>query len=155
MTASTHRLQHLVPATLIFALAATVTWLSFTREPADAFLFPRIISVVMIGLAVWNFARAALGLARVGTGLSTGLLIRTAPGVAVTLVYVFFVAKWLGFYPASWLACVMIYALYDPAPHSSAAAWAKRILVPAGFTVIIYLLFNTLLKVQTPRGIFF
>jgi hypothetical protein len=50
------------------ALAATVTWLSFTREPADAFLFPRIISVVMVLLAAWNFARAALGLARVGAG---------------------------------------------------------------------------------------
>jgi hypothetical protein len=155
MTTSTRRLQHLVPASLVLALAATVTWLSFTREPAGAFLFPRIISVVMLGLAGWNFARAALGLARLGTGLSTGLLIRMAPGAAVTLVYVFFAAKWLGFYVASWLAFAAIYSLYDPAPHSSAAAWARRLLVPAGFMLIIYLLFNTLLKVQTPRGIFF
>jgi len=70
-------------------------------------------------------------------------------------VYVFLAAKWLGFYVASWIAFAAIYALYDPAPHSSGAAWARRIFIPAGFMAMIYLLFNTLLKVQTPRGIFF
>jgi hypothetical protein len=155
MSTDTRRLQHLVPAALVLALAATVTWLSFTREPADAFLFPRLIAVVMLMLAVWNFARAAFGLARVGTGLSAGLLIRLTPGTLVMLVYVFLAARWLGFYVASWIAFTAIYALYDPAPHKSVAAWARRILIPAGFMVVIYLLFNTLLKVQTPRGIFF
>lgn len=150
-----NRAQHLVPATLVLGLAATVAWLSFTREPAGAFLFPRLISVVMVLLAGWNFARAALGLARVGAGLSAGVLARLTPGVLVMLVYVFLAARWLGFYAASWAAFVAIYALYDPAPHSSAAAWTRRLLVPAGFMVVIYLLFNTLLKVQTPRGIFF
>lgn len=149
------RMQHVVPATLVLALAGVVTWLSFTREPAAAFLFPRLISVVMLALAAWNFARAALGLARVGSGFSMGHLLRLSPGVAVMLVYVFFAARWLGFYAASYAAFVIIYALYDPASHASAAAWLKRLVIPAGFMLVIYLLFNTLLKVQTPRGIFF
>ena len=106
-----NRTQHLVPATLVFGLAATVAWLSFTREPAGAFLFPRLISVVMVLLAGWNFARAAVGFARVGSGLSAAVLARLTPGVVVMLVYVFLAARWLGFYDASWVAFVAIYAL--------------------------------------------
>ena len=152
---TSNRAQHLVPATMVLLLAAIVAWLSFTREPADAFLFPRLISVVMLALAGWNFARAALGLARVGAGLSAGLFIRLAPGAVVMLIYVFLAARWLGFYAASFLAFVAIYALYDPASHASPSAWARRLAIPAGFMAVIYLLFNTLLEVQTPRGIFF
>lgn len=65
------RLQHIIPAGAIFALAMTVTWLSFTQEPAEAFVFPRIISIAFIILASWNLARAGLGMARVGGGLSS------------------------------------------------------------------------------------
>jgi len=152
---TSNRAQHLVPATMVLLLAGVVAWLSFTREPAGAFLFPRLISVVMLGLAGWNFARAALGLARVGGGLSAGLFLRIAPGAVVMLIYVFLAARSLGFYAASYLAFVAIYALYDPASHASPSAWARRLAIPAGFMAVIYLLFNTLLKVQTPRGIFF
>jgi ABC-type multidrug transport system permease subunit len=150
----TVRMQHLVPATLVLALAATVTWLSFTREPADAFLFPRIISVVMVLLAAWNFARAALGLARVGAGFSYTQLLRLLPGVLVMCVYVFFAARWLGFYTASLATFVAIYALYDPAPHTALTSWLKRVAIAAIFIAIMYLLFSVLLKVQTPRGLF-
>ena len=152
---TSNRAQHLVPATMVLLLAGVVAWLSFTREPAGAFLFPRLISVFMLGLAGWNFARAALGLARVGGGFSAGLLLRVMPGALVMLLYVFLAARWLGFYTASYAAFVIIYALYDPASHASPAAWARRLVIPAGFMLVIYLLFNTLLKVQTPRGIFF
>ncbi len=41
---STTRAQHLVPAIIILCLSATVAYLSFTREPADAFLFWSFIS---------------------------------------------------------------------------------------------------------------
>ena len=106
----TVRMQHLIPATLVLVLAGTVTWLSFTREPADAFLFPRIISVAMILLALWNFARAALGLARVGAGFTYTQLLRLLPGVVVMCIYVFFAARWLGFYTASLITFITILA---------------------------------------------
>lgn len=153
--ASASRLQHLLPASLILLLALTVTWLSYTREPADAFLFPRLISSVMVLLAIWNFIRAATGLARVGDGLSGKTLLNLAPGVAVMLLLVYFGAKTLGFYAASFLAFVCVYSLYDPASHMALKSWLRRLLVTAVFMAVIYALFTLLLKVQTPRGLLF
>ena len=66
---TSHRLQHIVPGFAIFALASVVTWLSFTEQPAEAFLFPRVISVVFIILAVWNLIRAVTGMSKVGRGI--------------------------------------------------------------------------------------
>ena len=149
------RAQHLIPATAILILAVTVAWLSYTREPAAAFLFPRMIGSVMLLLAVWNFIRAFLGLAKVGDGLSRTTILRIAPGLVVMLVFVFMAAKALGFYVASYFAFVGIYSFYDPASHRSPAVWGKRCLVAAVFMCVIYGLFAMLLKVQTPRGLFF
>jgi hypothetical protein len=149
------RLQHLVPASAILALALTVAWLSFTREPGDAFLFPRLIGVVMLLLAVWNFLRAVLGMARVGEGLSLTTLGNIAPGLLVLLVFVYVAAKALGFYAASWTAFLCLYSLYDPASHLAARTWLKRVVVTTAFMAVIYALFSLLLKVQTPRGMFF
>lgn len=150
-----HRLQHVVPALVVLALAAVVTWLSFTQQPSDAFLFPRLISVVFIALAVWNFLRAALGMAKVGGGVSMRVLINLTPGLVVMLVYVLFAARELGFYLASAIAFLAVYTLYDPVPITSAKDWGKRIVVTVIFMAVIYGLFVLLLKVQTPRGIFF
>ncbi|NND92479.1 MAG: tripartite tricarboxylate transporter TctB family protein [Granulosicoccus sp.] len=152
---SAARAQHLVPATAILALAVTVAYLSHTREPAEAFMFPRLISNVMLLLALWNFVRAFLGLARVGDGLSTLTLLRIAPGVAVMMILVYVAAKALGFYVASFAAFLCLYSLYDPASHRSLRSWIKRIMISALFMLLIYALFSLLLKVQTPRGLYF
>ena len=151
----TDRLQHLVPATIIFVLAVIVTWLSFTQEPAAAFSFPRVISVVFVLLAIWNFIRAATGLARVGRGIELGEARNIAPGLLVMLLLVFWGAKALGFYVASTLAFFAVYSLYDPTPMSSIKDWLKRVVVTLVFMTIIYVLFSTVLQVHTPRGMFF
>ncbi len=148
------RFQHTFPAGVVLAIATIVTWLSFTQEPAESFLFPRVISVFFIGLAGWNFARAITGLSRVGTGISPVMLKNIVPGLAVMLVFVFFAAKGIGFYVASTLAFFAIYTLYDPAPYSSIKDWGKRGFVTAAFMAIIYGLFALVLQVQTPRGLF-
>lgn len=153
MTAS--RTQHRIASAVILAVALLVGWLSFTQEPAEAFLFPRLISVFFMLFAAWNFLRAALGLSKVGEGLSGGTALAIAPGVIVMLVYVFWAAKTLGFYASSTAAFFILYTLYDPAPLSDGRAWAKRIIVTAIFMAVIYGLFALLLKVQTPRGIWF
>ncbi len=151
---TSHRMQHIVPATIIFGLAAIVTWLSFTQEPAEAFLFPRIIAVVFMALAVWNFVRAATGLARVGRGIVREDAVNLLPGLIVMLVLVFWAAKALGFYVSSTIAFFAVYTFYDPAPLASAKDWLKRIITTALFMGVIYGLFAMVLQVQTPRGLF-
>ena len=154
-TVAITRTQHLIPALAILLLSMSVAYLSFTREPAAAFLFPRFIGAVMLLLALWNFARAATGVARVGVGLGTRLVLTVLPGVVIMSVFVLFAAKYFGFYAASWVAFISVYSLYDPASHLSLAVWIKRLLITTGFMAVVYGLFAMLLKVQTPRGIFF
>ncbi|MFK8082605.1 MAG: tripartite tricarboxylate transporter TctB family protein [Granulosicoccus sp.] len=153
--ATTTRAQHLVPASIILALALSVAYLSFTREPAAAFLFPRFIGSVMLLLALWNFLRAVLGMARIGDGLSAHVVRNLLPGVVLMSVFALFAAKYFGFYVASWVAFFSVFSLYDPASHLAVASWVKRVLITTLFMSVIYCLFTLLLKVQTPRGLFF
>ena len=152
---TSHRLQHILPGSAIFLLASVVTWLSFTEQPADAFLFPRVVSVVFITLAMWNLVRAVTGMSKVGRGIPVAALKNLAPGLAVMLLLVFFGARHLGFYAGSTLAFFAIYSFYDPAPWSSLKDWIKRIVVTAAFMAVIYALFGVVLQVHTPEGIFF
>ena len=151
---STRLQQHIIPATLVLGLALTVAVLSFTREPAESFLFPRLISVVMLLLAIWNFLRAILGLAKVGTGVSAATFKTIAPGVLVMVVYCFYAAKTLGFYVAGTTAFFVLYSWYDAHSHKTLSSWVRRIVVTTVFMAVIYGLFSLLLKVQTPRGMF-
>ena len=153
MTAS--RLQHVISSGIVLIVAALVTWISFTQEPADAFLFPRLIAIFFIGLAVWNFIRAVTGLAKVGEGLDMPSFTNIVPGLLVMSIYVFFAAKALGFYLASTIAFLTIFTIYDPTPLGDKRGWFKRIAITAVFMLVIYGLFALLLKVQTPRGIWF
>jgi small-conductance mechanosensitive channel len=153
MTAS--RLQHTVASGVVLLVAALVTYISFTQQPADAFLFPRLISIFFIILAVWNFARAVSGVAKVGTGLNATEFKNILPGLIVMIVFVFLVAKSIGFYLSSAIAFMIIYTLYDPAPYSDGKAWSKRLIVTVCFMAVMYCLFALLLKVQTPSGILF
>ena len=149
------RQQYIFSSSVILLVAAAVTWISFTAEPADAFLFPRLIAIFFIGLALWSFIRAISGLARVGDGLDLPSFKNIMPGLILMGIYVFFAAKALGFYGASIIGFLLIYTIYDPAVLSNYRAWAKRVCVTLVFMLVMYSLFAVLLKVQTPRGIWF
>lgn len=149
------RLQHVVASGVIMAVGAWVTWVSFTQEPAAAFLFPRLIASVFLVLSVWTFAKACLGWTKVGAGLTPTLYANLLPGLLVMLVYVFWAAKGLGFYTATTITVFLVLVLYDPAPHGAISTWIKRIVITACFMAVMYGLFAVVLKVYTPREIFF
>jgi len=94
MTAS--RTQHLAASSIILLVAGFVAWISFTQQPAEAFLFPRLISVFFVIFALWNFLRAAMGLSKVGEGLDAQTVRAIIPGLLVMLVYFFWAAKGFG-----------------------------------------------------------
>lgn len=153
MTAS--RTQHVIAASVVLIVGLIVAWISFTQQPAEAFLFPRLIAVAFVALAGWNFYRAASGLARIGEGMSLTPTLNMLPGLLVLIVLIFYAAKAYGFYLSSTVAFFAIYTLYDPVPLSDLRGWLRRILVTAAFMAVIYALFALLLQVQTPRGAFF
>lgn len=147
--------EHRIASAAILAVSYWVAYVSYTGEPTGAFLFPKIIATVMFALAVWNFFRAMTGISKVGEGVSLNLAKTILPGILVVIAYIFFLAKFLGFYTSSFFVFIAIFSIYDPAPHTKIQSWLKRVVVAFLFMVVIYGLFNILLKVQTPRGIFF
>lgn len=147
-------LQHRISSGVIAAVAIWVCWISFTQKPAEAFLFPRVIAVFFLILAVWTFVKALLRRSRVGNGLTRTAAKNMAPGVAIAGIYIFWAAKALGFYTSSTIAFFILLSLYDPAPNSESKTWIKRAIITAGFIAIMYALFAGVLKVYTPRGLF-
>ncbi|MDA7423831.1 tripartite tricarboxylate transporter TctB family protein [Thalassococcus lentus] len=149
------RSQHIIASGLVAVVGIWVAYVSYTQEPAAAFLFPRIISTVFVVLALWTFGKALMGKSKVGAGLSRGAMINILPGLVVALIYIFWAAKALGFYTATTATFFILLSLYDPAPHSEMRSWIKRALITAGFLAVMYGLFAQLLNVFTPREIFF
>jgi hypothetical protein len=149
------RLQHIIGSGIVAAVGLWVTTISYTAQPAEAFLFPRLIATVFVVLALWTFAKACLGWTKVGNGITTAQMRNLAPGLIVALIYIFWAAKGLGFYTATSIAVFICISLYDPAPHTALKSWAKRILITACTMAVFYGLFALLLKVYTPREVFF
>jgi magnesium-transporting ATPase (P-type) len=149
------RLQHIAASGGIAVVGIWVAWISYTQQPSEAFLFPRLISSVFVVLAVWTFIKAILGWTKVGHGLSRRELAWLAPGLIVALIYIFWAAKGLGFYTAGTIAFFILLSFYDPAPHNEPKTWIKRALITAGFLLVMYGLFALLLRVYTPREILF
>lgn len=153
MNTEAKKFQQIASASVVLIIAISVAWLSYTREPASAFLFPRLISIVFLALSCWNFSRAVLGMARVGGGLDVTSAMHITPGLVVMLVYVFWLAKFLGFYVASSLTFFILLTLYDSGNRRELSNWTKRVLITAFFMAIMYGLFALVLKVQLPRGL--
>ncbi|MEL6477000.1 MAG: tripartite tricarboxylate transporter TctB family protein [Pseudomonadota bacterium] len=149
------RLGQILPPAVIAAVGAWVAWISYTQQPADAFLFPRLISTVFVLLALWALGQAILGRARVEAGISWKALSNLAPGFLVLLVYVFWAAKSLGFYTATAIGFFLLLSLYDPGDHRAPRVWARRLAITAVFTLVMYGLFAQLLNVFTPREVLF
>ena len=149
------RMQHIIGSGVVAAVGGWVAYVSYTQQPSEAFLFPRLIATVFVVLALWTFVKACLGWTKVGNGISGAQFINLAPGLLVALIYIFWAAKGLGFYTATTIAFFILLSLYDPAPHSALRSWIKRIITTACFMAVMYGLFALLLKVYTPREILF
>ena len=149
------RLQHIIASGCVALVGGWVAYLSYTQQPSEAFLFPRLISTVFVVLALWTFLKACLGWTKVGAGVSGTAFVRMLPGLLVALVYIFWAAKGLGFYTATTIAFFILFSLYDTAPHTALKSWIKRVITTACFIAVMYGLFALLLKVYTPREVFF
>lgn len=146
--------QHRIASGLICVIAVLVCWASYTQQPAEAYLFPRLVASVFLVLSLVTFAKALLGRSKVGNGLSMQAFKNMLPGLLVSVVYVYWAAKALGFYTSSTIAFFVLLSLYDPASNTDIRTWIKRAVITAGFVTVMYALFSVVLSVYTPRGMF-
>ena len=148
------KLQQIIPAAIVLILGAWVAIISFTQSPAEAYIFPRLFSAAFVGLAILGLVAALIGTSEAEEGIKLSDLKNMLPGIIVACAYVFWGAKFFGFYTGTALAVFVMLSIYDPASHASMAAWIKRILITAGFLAVMYCLFALILNVYTPREIF-
>lgn len=150
-----NRMQHIIPSGIVAAVGLWVAYVSYTQTPVEAFLFPRLIATIFVVLSLWTFGKALMGLSRTGRGVSWVMFANLFPGLIVMAVYVFWAARGLGFYSGTALAFFVALSLYDPAPHNALRSWGKRVVITVGFIAVLYGLFAVVLKVYTPKEIFF
>ena len=146
---------HIATSGLITAVAIWICWISFTQQPAEAFVFPRLISVFLVAFSLWTF--------RNGTAWSVKNRRRcpccrnseswTRPAGRNRLRVLGRQRAWFLYRDRNRIFVLL--TLYDPAPHDELRTWLKRLAVSAGFMAVMYGLFALLLNVYTPREALF
>ena len=146
--------QHRIASGVICGVSLWICYISFTQSPAEAYNFPRIISVVLVLTASFTFIKAMLGQSKVGDGLSMVMAKNMAPGIVIGFIHLFWAAKFLGFYTATTLAFFILLSVYDPKPNNKAMTWIRRAIITIANIAVMYALFALVLKVFTPQGVF-
>ncbi len=147
------RFQQTIPAVALLGLGLWVGFTSFTVEDPQPYLFPQLIAVTLVLLGTMALVRALRGANRTGVGFTQDQVIKVSPAAVLMLATVFIALPVLGFYAGSALGFFAMFSIYDPEPHTSPKVWLKRIVITAGFMSLVYVVFNLLLQVQTPRGL--
>lgn len=139
---------------LISILAVILIATSFSaKKYPEAYLFPRILAVVLLLLCAAQLVIVARG-SEVAEDIAAIFadLKNTLPLVGLIIVYIL-LAEWLGFYISAALAYFAVALVgggrYDFQQITITAA------IALGVTTGLYVLFSLLLQVQSPRGLLF
>lgn len=136
----------LILAVLLYLAGRTATM-------PRAYLFPNILALAMIGLAVYTLVSEWV---RLGTPAATlvgqvpwGTL---APALIILGGYVYLLPR-LGFYTTSLALFIILVLVYSP-PRRLASRFLLPIALGLIFMLVIYGLFAVLLHVLAPAGLF-
>ena len=133
---------------LAFAFALVATLASFAGDDPAAYVFPRLVAVLMLVFCSVNLVRRAMAGFSGEPPLTWTLIRKIAPGIAVFVVYLL-VAQDLGFYLAALLAFFALSFLYSAHRRPGSIG-----MVTGAVIAVLYLVFSVVLKVQVPREFF-
>ena len=138
---------------LPLVLAGIIAWMSFAGEGA-AYRFPQLLAVLLVMTAALSWLVDLRGW-RDAAPLSLSALKEFAPLMPGLVYFVLYItlAQTLGFYLSSGLAMgamLVHYAWRQGSAGGREWLWHGGFL--AGFLLLMYALFNGLLRVQAPRG---
>lgn len=139
---------------LMMALAVVMAWASF-RVESEAYLFPRMVSALLLLFALINIVQVTLrhlarknGTAPTAPPIATATLRRLLPAICIVAVYIY-VCDIIGFYWSALPAFVLLAACYGGALN--ARQWKLLALATVLVMGGVYLLFDVVLQVQTPE----
>ena len=132
---------------IVFAIAG------FRDTDPEIYLFPRILAVIMVALALIQLFKASREEAEPSRETAGETIQWTVlfPGLAITLVFVLSIET-IGFYTGSFLAFLCIVLFYGKRKWTDPGALLYKSLIGLGLMLVLYGLFWKLLYVHTPEG---
>lgn len=146
-----NKLEQSVPGLILVAAGIWLCMVSFTQQPAAAFTFPRLIAVLFIILSIIAVGQSMLSKDKSETSIPIHIWKNILPGLGVAAIYVFWASKTLGFYTAAAITMFILMLIYAPESYKNINNGVKLLVITAGFTTVMYLMFAVLLGVFTPR----
>lgn len=123
----------------------------FTSANQEAFLFPNVVAVIMVVIAVFAVFNSKNAHEKESKILIPWMLI--LPAIVIFIAYLA-LAETIGFYTCSFIAFLALVCIYMP-ERITAKRFARIFLTDLVFMAGLYCLFSLLLRVQLPRGMFF
>lgn len=128
----------------------SLNWIDDERAQA----FPRVV-IIIIGVLSLLLLLQTLALKQVRQASAGNPFPWVRFLIMFVLIVVYFaIMERVGFYLSAFLFFVAVTSLFGKSLKNAAKACA-RVVLPMVFTSVLYLLFNVLLKVQTPKGLLF
>ncbi len=140
----------------VIALGAAVLFCvaSFWNTDAEVYLFPRIIAILLLVLAIMQSITTFRNSSKTAEIKQAYIAWRgLIPGLIVSIAYVISI-EFIGFYVGALLAFIILVSLYGKRSAMDAKAMALKLAIGLLLVCVLYGLFWHLLNVRTPTGWF-
>ena len=139
------KINNLASVIIILLISIMLAYASFSGKQSEAYLFPKIITSVMIilsslSLVIYFFEK---------TKKTTEVNISKLSIYLISLILFIFFGEILGFYFLTIILFLTVCYFYSEQKNFKIIIY--NILITSLFMLFIYLLFSILLKVQVPR----
>jgi len=141
--------RRLFVALLVASIAGLIFRASYFQESSEAYLFPSIVSIAMLGLALLSLFREAVDLCV--DDFQAFPFVRQVPAILIMAGGVALVEV-LGMYVTSFLVLSLVSYWYSP-QEDGRRRLMQSLAFAAGFSAFMYVLFSVMLNVQLPRGL--
>jgi len=136
-------------ALLVALIAGAMFRVSYFQDNSEAYLFPIIISAMMLGMSLLSLAREAFSLCV--DDFQPFPFIRLVPALVMMAGGVALVET-LGMYTTAFLVLCLVSIWYSSQEDSRRRLF-QSLVFAAGFSAFTYVLFSLMLNVQVPRGL--
>jgi hypothetical protein len=140
--------RRLFVALLVAAIAGLIFRVSYFQENSEAYLFPSIVAIALLGLALLSLFREAVDLCV--DDFQAFPFVRQVP-VIVMMVGGVALVEVLGMYASALLVLFLVSYWYSP-QEDGRRRLILSLAFSVGFAAFMYLLFTVMLNVQLPRG---
>ena len=141
--------RRLFVALLVALVAGLIFRASYFQEGSEAYLFPSIVSMGMLGLALLSLFREAVDLCV--DDFQAFPFVRQVPAIVMMAGGVALVEV-LGVYASAFLVLFLVSYWYSP-QEDGRRRLIQSVAFAVGFSAFMYLLFSVMLNVQLPRGL--